>query len=67
VTLFGGNAVNAFHHFKQAVNGFVFREVRAQLLVADAVEMLLLFFAVVSDIPRLQLIHAELAFAKARS
>ncbi len=61
-TLFGGDAIDAFYHFEQAVNGFVFREVRAQLLVADAVEVLLLFFAVVRDIPRLQLVHAELRF-----
>ena len=61
-TLFGGDAIDALYHFEQAVNGFVFREVRAQLLVADAVEMLLLFFAVVRDIPRLQLVHAELRF-----
>ena len=61
-TLFGGDAIDALHHFKQAVNGFVFREVRAQLLVADAVEVLLLFFAVVSNVPRLQLVHAELRF-----
>ncbi len=63
-TLFGGDAVDAFHHFEQAVNGFVFREVRAQLLVADAVEVLLLFFAVIRDVPRLQLIHAELRFGE---
>ncbi|GCM27481.1 hypothetical protein ExPCM16_01579 [Escherichia coli] len=53
VTLFSGDAVNTFHHFKQAVNRFVFREVRTQLFIADAVEVLFLFFAVVSDIPRL--------------
>jgi hypothetical protein len=28
-TLFRGNAVNTLNHFEQAVNGFVFREVRA--------------------------------------
>ncbi len=27
-TLFGSDAVNTFHHFKQAIHGFVFREVR---------------------------------------
>ncbi|MNB78907.1 hypothetical protein D3C75_256200 [compost metagenome] len=64
VTLFGGDAIDAFDHFKQAVNGFVFREIRAQLLVADAVEMLLLFFAVVRNVPRLQVIHATLGFRK---
>lgn len=42
-TLFRGNAVNTLNHFEQAVNGFVFREVRAQLFIADAVKMLLLF------------------------
>ena len=63
-TLFRGNAVDAFHHLEQAVNGFVFREVRTQLFVADAVEMLFLFFAVVRDIPRLKLVHAELRFRK---
>ena len=63
-SLFGCDAVDALHHFEQAVNGFVFREVRAQLLIADAVKMLLLFFAVVRNIPRLQLVHAELRFRK---
>ena len=63
-TLFGGNTVNALHHFEQTVNGFVFREIGAQLLIADAVEMLFLFFAVVSDVPRLQLFDAELGFSK---
>ncbi len=64
VALFGSDAIDAFHHFEQAVNGFVFREVRAQLLIADAVKMLLLFLAVVRDIPWLQLINAELCFCK---
>ncbi len=64
VALFSGNAIDALHHFEQAVNGFVFREVRAQLLIADAVKVLLLFLAVVRDIPRLQLIDAELRFRK---
>ena len=63
-TLFSGDAVNTFHHFKQAVNRFVFREVRTQLFVTDAVEMLFLFFAVVSDIPRLQLIDAKFGFGE---
>ena len=63
-TLFGGNAVNALHHFEQTVNGFVFGEIGAQLLIADAVEMLFLFFAVVSDVPRLQLFDAELGFSE---
>ena len=62
VTLSGRNAVNALYHFKQAVHGFVFREVRAQLLIADAVKVLLLFLAVVRDIPRLQFIDAERRF-----
>lgn len=62
--LFGADAVNAFNHFEQAVNGSVFREIGAQLLIADAVEMLLLFFAVVSDIPRLQFINAKLRFGE---
>ncbi len=60
--LFGGDAINTFNHFKQTVNGFVFREVRTQLLVADAVEVLFLFLAVVSDIPRLQLINTKFRF-----
>ena len=64
MTLFRGNTVNPFHHFKQAAYRFVFREVRAQLFVANAVQMLLLFFAVVSDIPRLQLIHTKLFFGE---
>ena len=63
-TLFGGNAINTLNHFKQAVNGFVFREIRAQLLIANTVEMLFLFFAVVSDIPRLQFIDAKLGFGE---
>ena len=63
-TLFSGDAVNTFHHFKQAVNRFVFREVRTQLFVTDAVEVLFLFFAVVSDIPRLQLIDAKFGFGE---
>ena len=63
-TLFSGDAVNTFHHFKQAVNRFVFREVRTQLFVTDAVEVLFLFFAVVRDIPRLQLIHAKFGFSE---
>ena len=57
--LFGNDAINTFNHFKQTVNGFVLREIRTQLLVADTVEMLFLFLAVVSDIPRLQLINAK--------
>ena len=63
-TLFSGDAVNTLNHFKQAVNRFVFREVRTQLFVTDAVEVLFLFFAVVSDIPRLQLIDAKFGFGK---
>ena len=63
-TLFRSNAVNTLNDFKQAVNRFVFRKVRAQLFIADAVKMLLLFFAVVSDIPRLQFIHAEFGFGE---
>ena len=63
-TLFSGDAVNTFHHFKQAVNRFVFREVRTQLFVTDAVEVLFLFFAVVRDIPRLQLIDAKFRFGE---
>ncbi|MNC12643.1 hypothetical protein D3C75_603670 [compost metagenome] len=52
---FRGDAVNAFHHFKQAVYRAIFREIWAQLLVADAVQMLFLFFAVIGDVPRFQL------------
>ena len=63
-TLFSGDAVNTLNHFKQAVNRFVFREVRTQLFVTDAVEVLFLFFAVVSDIPRLQLIDAKFGFGE---
>ena len=63
-TLFRGNTVNTLNHLEQAVNRFVFREVGAQLFIADAVKMLLLFFAVVSDIPRLQFIHAEFGFGE---
>ena len=63
-TLFSGDAVNTFYHFKQAVNRFVFREVRTQLFVTDAVEVLFLFFAVVRDIPRLQLIDAKFGFGE---
>ena len=63
-TLFSGDAVNALNHFEQAVNGFVFREIWAQLFVADAVEMLFLFFAVVGDIPRLQLVYTEFGFGE---
>lgn len=63
-TLFSGNTVNALNHFKQAANGFVFREIGAQLLIADAVEVLLLFFAVVGNVPRLQLIDAKLGFGE---
>ena len=63
-TLFSGNAVNALNHFEQAVNGFVFREIGAELLIADAVEVLLLFFAVVGNVPRLQLIDAKLGFGE---
>lgn len=63
-TLFSGNTVNALNHFKQAANGFVFREIGAQLLITDAVEVLLLFFAVVGNVPRLQLIDAKLGFGE---
>ncbi len=63
-TLFRGDAINALNHLEQAVNRFVLRKIRAKLLVADAVQVLFLFFAVVSDIPRLKLIHAKFSFGK---
>ncbi len=63
-TLFRGDAINALNHFEQAVNRFVLREIRAELLVANAVQVLFLFFAIVSDIPRLKLIHAKFSFGK---
>ncbi|MOA03262.1 hypothetical protein D3C78_1227560 [compost metagenome] len=63
-TFFGGDAINTFHHFKQAVYGFVLWEVRAQLFIADAVQMLFLFFAVVGDVPRLQVVDAKFSVRK---
>lgn len=47
---FSGDVVNMFNYFKQVVNCFVFWEVWMQLFVIDVVEVLFLFFVVVSDI-----------------
>ena len=55
MTLFRRDTVNTFHHLKQTAQYALFREVRAQLFIADRVQMLFLFFAVVGDIPRFQL------------
>lgn len=64
VTLLRRDAVNAFHHFKQTGDRTLFREVRAQLLIADGVEMLLLLFTVIGEIPRIKLGHAVLFTGK---
>ncbi len=53
LALFSADAVNAFYHLEQAVDRAFFREVGSQLFVADGVEVLFLFFAIVSEIPRL--------------
>lgn len=50
VALFRGNAVDAFHYFKQAAKHSLFREIGAQLLVADSVQVLLLFLTKVGQI-----------------
>ena len=59
-TLLRSDAVNAFHHFEQTSDRARFREIRAQLLIADGVEMLLLLFTVIGEIPRIQLLNAML-------
>lgn len=64
VALFGCDAVNALHHFKQPFNHALFWEIRAQLLITDGVEVLFLQFAVVSDVPRLQFASVIMRFGE---
>ncbi|CRZ91453.1 Uncharacterised protein [Vibrio cholerae] len=64
LALFDLHAKQTAQHFKQAIHYFLFWEVRAQLFIGDFKQMLLLLFAVVSNIPQLKLLDAKLTFGK---